>query len=240
MNTLLTIDNGNSRPSVGTFNPGGGLIRVRPLSSFLSSCDDIRRHKIVLADVGSRIPQIEGHPRVLTVRNLRNKSSFLGMPVHYSHTLGDDRLACAWQVFRKKAGRSLLIDSGTFITIDLVDENGFQGGHILPGIQIFLDSYGTGAALPKLEEAFPVNAGNPRTIPRNTPEAILASCQPYLKGTLKEILSGLPPSPRLYLTGGGSSRLIPILKDILPPDTCLVHKPHLIHEALYEIYMFEQ
>ena len=239
MKELLTIDNGNSNPSAGVFSSKGYLSQVHPLVPFLSSCDDLHRYEIVLADVGEKIPQIEKHPQAITIRNLRNKNYFLGMPVHYSHDLGDDRLACAWQVYREKLGRSVLIDAGTFITVDLIDENGFQGGHILPGIQTFLNSYGAGALLPKLEESS-IDTENPRNIPRNTPEAILASGLHYLKGTLKEILSNLSPSLRLHLTGGGSPRLFPILKDILSPDICLIYKPHLIHEALYEIHAFKK
>ena len=229
MKTTLTIDNGNTRPSVGVFDTSGNLAHVHPLATFLSSCD-IRQHSIALADVGTTIPQLEDHPKILRAGSLRKDDSFLGMPVHYSHTLGEDRLVAAWHIYREGLGRTILIDAGTFITIDLIDGDGFHGGYILPGPQTFLNSYRAGADLPKLSGE-QLATTSTSAIPQNTPASLLTSCQIYLKATIQEILAALVPVTRLCLTGGDAAPLSPLLPRGMP----LQHKPHLTHKALYEI-----
>ena len=234
MNTILTIDNGNTYPSAGTFDSDGNLIHVQPLASLLASCD-ILKHQIVLSDVGRNIPQLDNHPRLIRVGYLRKNNSFLDMPIHYSSTLGEDRLVSAYQVYTEGYERSVLIDSGTFITIDLVDQNGFQGGYIFPGIQTFLNSYATGTNLPQLDSD-QIHTNTPPMIPRNTSEALLASCHLHTVGILKEVLSILSPIPRLFLTGGRSPSLRPLLKELLTSDTAVISRPHLIHQALYGLH----
>ena len=234
MRNILTIDNGNTSPSVGTFAPSGNLDHIHPLSTFLDS-NDIDNHTIVLADVGRPIPQLENHHKILRVAGLREGNSFLGMPVHYSPSLGEDRLVSGWKIYREKMGATVLIDAGTFITIDLIDHRGFQGGYILPGIQTFLNSYSAGADLP-LPENFHPNAMADHTPPRDTMEALLASCRLYLHSVIKQTLSRHSPFTRVCLTGGDASRLTPFL----PERTPLQCEPHLTHKALYEITQFKQ
>ena len=191
MTTILTIDNGNTSPSVGSFDSTGCLSHIDSLSSFILS-HDIHQYPTFMADVGREIPELTGHPRLTRVGDLRTGNTFLDMPVHYASSLGEDRLACAWKIYQENHERSILIDAGTCVTVDLIDANGFQGGYILPGIQAYLDAYRAGAALPWISNKEWNNSfGN---IPQDTPESILSSCQHYLQGTLKNILSssGLP------------------------------------------------
>ena len=234
MNTILTIDNGNTSPSVGTFDSTGILIDVFPLIPFLTS-HDLVEHKIILSDVGRNIPQLKDHPRTLCVGSLKKKNSFLEMPVHYSSTLGEDRLISAYHIYKKGYGRSVVIDAGTFTTIDLVDQNGFRGGYIFPGLQTFLNSYTSAANLPQLNsEKISQHVSN--GIPQDTPEALLTSCHLYCAGIFKEVLSSLSPIPQLFLTGGESTQLLPILKEFLPSDTALTYHPYLVHQALYDLH----
>ena len=232
MTAILTIDNGNTSPSVGTFDTHGNLSRIDPLQ-YVIATQDIHQYPTMLANVGQDIPELVGHPQLTQVGDLRTHNSFLDMPVHYSSTLGEDRLVCAWRIYRNTRERAVLIDAGTCVTIDLVDADGFQGGYILPGIQTFLDSYSAGAALPQLDGQQWTNSFG--SIPRDTPDALLSSCHHYLTGTIQNILSSLHPIPCLYLTGGSARKLLPLLQDILSPATSLQHRPHLLHRALFDI-----
>ena len=232
MTTVFTIDNGNTSPSAGAFDSRGVLDHIQPLAAFLAS-SPIDLYPIVMADVGRNIPQLEGHPRLLRVGRLRKKHFFLDMPVRYASTLGEDRLVAAYQIYREGHGRVVLIDAGTFITVDLIDRDGFQGGHILPGPQTFLNAYSAGARLP----TGPIRTPTANTgIPRNTSSAIQSSLRLYLVGTLAEAIAALAPVPKVFLTGGGSPLLRSILPDILPSGASPVFRPHLIHHALYNLH----
>ena len=43
-------------------------------------------------------PELTEHPQLVRVGDLREGNSFMNMPVHYSSTLGEDRLVCAWKI----------------------------------------------------------------------------------------------------------------------------------------------
>src|SRR5690606_20309628 len=70
----------------------------------------------------------------LSPNDLREKNFLLDMPIHYTESLGEDRLIAAFNTFKNHSQEKILvIDSGSFTTVDLVTKNGFMGGYILPG-----------------------------------------------------------------------------------------------------------
>ena len=54
------------------------------------------------------------------------------MPVHYQKSLGEDRLALAYYAYKTLQSPTMIIDGGTFLTIDFVNSDGFLGGYIAP------------------------------------------------------------------------------------------------------------
>ena len=155
---LITIDNGNTHPNVGIFN-NGVLQSVVPLDQYTQNPDDY----ILVASVGYALP-IKSN---FDLKSKRTKTHFFDMKVHYSETLGDDRLIASYGLFKKmkKNEKILLIDAGTFITTDLITDDGFQGGYIFPGISRFLKTYSESAQLPSLSKdlLFKGNADIPHT-----------------------------------------------------------------------------
>lgn len=237
MTQVFTIDNGNSNPNIGFFENGlltDVLLKADFMSRFKILPADVRA---IMADVGfpNELPDFFGD-RLLRLGAYRTKNGFLDMPVNYAATLGEDRLALGFHVYKTMPRKlpALVVDSGTFTTIDVVDKNGFMGGYIFPGIRRFYEIYGQSARLPDLSSAaFAFDA--PKALPRTTPEAILQAGQAYWTGVFKEILTLGYDFKTILVTGGDAQRLEPLLKRLCATQEIIVDL-RLIHLSLYTVY----
>jgi type III pantothenate kinase len=219
---LITVDNGNTHPHVGVF-VDSKLESVIPLREFTPLAGDI----VIAASVGNKIP----FPINFSVGQIKSK---LSMEVHYSETLGEDRLVCGYGVYKSisnKDEKVLLIDAGTFLTADLISAKGFEGGFIFPGVKTYLASYQRGHLLPSLE--FPEEILNIE-LAHNTQDAILGAAEIYLESIIDKVITKTSPS-RIVLTGGSSLLVQKILEKInlrFPLNL----SPHLIHLSLKLIH----
>lgn len=223
MKTIYTIDNGNSHPHIGIFK--GETPEIVPLKSFKVGDDS---HRAIISNVGPKanLPkELEGN--ILDIKTLRKENSFLDMPVNYTDTLGMDRLCNAYYVFKnmEPGERILLIDAGTFNTFDLITDNGFVGGFILPGSRVFLESYGKGENLPMLKQG---ELDSEIPLPTSTEMAIKGAHNLYQLSILNTFIEDYFPD-RVILTGGDANNLEPIVN--MPVEVI----PHLIHHALFDI-----
>lgn len=224
---LITVDNGNTNPHVGIFE-NDLLSSVIPLKEYTQQKDDF----ILVSDVGAPLsfkPSFD----LKTKRHTKENPHFFDMPVHYSETLGDDRLFLGYMLFKKikKSDEKILaIDAGTFITMDVVSSKGFMGGYIFPGLTTFLFSYARGSKLPVLTE----NRSNKNDLPHSTEEAILEAADNYLDAILEKIIKKASPS-KIFITGG-SLELIKNKIEKLSLKVPLEMDPHSIHSSLALIY----
>ncbi len=223
---LITIDNGNTNPHVGIFQDEK-LLSVIPLKNYQPKENDF----IIASDVGAPLTLTPSFD-LKAKRHTKNNPYFFEMPVNYSETLGDDRLILGYLAFKKIKQKEivLVIDAGTFITMDIVTENGFQGGYIFPGIKTFLASYTQGSKLPILtQKEFDL-----KDLPHSTEEAILGAMNCYLESILGSIIKKTSPS-KIVITGGGLNIIkAEVLK--LNLKVQLESDPHLIHLALELLY----
>lgn len=129
-------------------------------------------------------------------------------------TLGVDRFLVAHAAFQESEKRVIVIDAGSAITIDLMNEEGvYQGGVIIPGIRIQKQSVSD--YLPELPQIESV-------IPDNWPGKSSKECLEWgINGTLTFAITGfinryksLGSDVDVYLTGGDSN----IIKRILKTD----------------------
>lgn len=237
MTQVFSIDNGNSNPNIGLFENG-------LLTEVLLKADFMHRYKTlpqnaraIMADVGftNELPEFFGD-NLLRLGAYRTQKDFLNMPVNYAATLGEDRLALSFHVYKTMPQKlpALIIDSGTFTTIDVVDASGFVGGYIFPGIRRFFEVYGQSARLPDLSSAdFAFDA--PSFLPHTTPEAILQAGQIYWTGVLKEILTLGYDFKTIVITGGDALKLKPLLRRLCAAQEIIVDL-RLIHLSLYTVY----
>ena len=219
---LITIDNGNTHPSVGIFNDGV-MQNVVPLDQYMHDPKDF----VLVANVGYALPMKFS----FDLKSKRSKTHFFDMKVHYSETLGDDRLIASYGVFKKikKNEKILLIDAGTFITIDLITDDGFQGGYIFPGLTRFLKIYAESAQLPLLSQDMLFKGNN--EIPHTTEEAILKATELYLKTCVEAVINNTTPD-KIILTGGSANEI----KNLVSLKVHFEMDRHLIHSALSLIF----
>jgi type III pantothenate kinase len=155
----MVVDYGNSAAKVGIFK-GPTLVEQhiftdqRDLKSFL---ENFSAEAFIISSVRSDTEDILMWTNAKTVFRL---SASLPLPIalHYDTplTLGVDRIAAAcgaWQKFPNQ--NSMVIDAGTCITYELVDQTGkYLGGAISPGLKMRFDAmHAFTAKLPQLQAA---------------------------------------------------------------------------------------
>jgi type III pantothenate kinase len=219
---LVTIDNGNTNPNVGFFDDGI-LKSVVPIDQYTPAKDDY----ILISSVGKTLPIKPS----FDLKTKRTKTHFFDMKVHYAQTLGDDRMIVAYGIYKKLKAQEkvLIIDAGTFITCDLVGNDGFLGGYIFPGIKHFLKSYSDSAQLPHLSKDLLFKEDH--NIPQTTDDAILKATEIYLKASMEEVIKKTAPD-KIIFTGGSAIEIKNLISLKVQSET--VH--HSIHSALSLIH----
>jgi type III pantothenate kinase len=149
-------------------------------------------------------------------------------------TLGVDRFAAlvaAWQLYH---GASLVVNAGTALTVDCLDDQGiFLGGVIVPG------RYLMGKALLQYTAGVKSWEGTKKDFPQNTADAITTGTALALAGTIvfmQKKFSCLGPH-EIILTGGDAISLQALLPFpcrieanlILHGLVKLAHEPHLFY-----------
>lgn len=236
MQGLVTLDFGNTAATAGIFTFEGKnatLVKKVPLAElklFLTQLGmSAHNTQIVLSDVKPREEELntfiaEGY--LLTrVRDYWRGKKFHGMSVNYTDTLGEDRLITGFYAFKKHKGNTLVIDAGTFVTIDVVTTNGFEGGYIVPGAEAYFETYQKGENLRQFDLKFSPSAG----IPHDTQTAMVGSYSAFA-ALVRELIRE-HQIQKVLITGGASPLWENLLSDLKAPPVVETH-PDLIHSSL--------
>lgn len=148
-------------------------------------------------------------------------------------TLGRDRIAAVMGAFQRFPNTScLIIDAGTCITVDLLDEEGvYQGGNISPGIDMRMKAMHAYTARLPLVEKGPIR----QLIGQSTEEALRNGAQ---MGTMLELAAMVGnmkkqyPALQVLLTGGDAPWLTYIAEEPIADF------PHLVLEGLNAILQY--
>jgi type III pantothenate kinase len=174
------------------------------------------------------------------------KAALLGLRSGYlqAEKLGVDRWLAMLAAFQTEKGACCVLDCGTTITLDVVDEDGrHQGGYIVPGLHLQRDALAQRrpALLAGAQNAFitPERGDNALLPGRNTAEAIGHGVLSMVVGfinfqhrkmarLLADPAPGTEPveaaaAPRWYLCGGDADLLAPYIEweYSLAPDLVL-------------------
>lgn len=237
MKTLLTIDLGNTRPTVGLFINH----KMRALLSWKQGQRWVGQYPFILSSVQGESPStLKSHKSCMALKSFWKGNHFVEMPVQYAKTLGEDRLVQGAYLFHSERKKHLsegllLIDAGTFITVDHISSQGFLGGYILPGWQIFLDTYLKGKQLPLIEkENFPSNflACEKQGFPQTTEEAITHSVCQFYQLFFRDLLTRFSFG-KIIFTGGDGLFLKEKLMGLPGFSSPICVVPHLIHHSLH-------
>ncbi|MCR9204959.1 MAG: type III pantothenate kinase [Halobacteriovoraceae bacterium] len=219
---LHTFDVGNTRIKHGFFKKGNFSSE-----DSLSSIKEIQEVHL-------------GKPNIITSVKREIKSTFshefkdnlfFDMPVHYGKSLGHDRLISSYLAFHWIKEEVLILDCGTFITLDLVNPDGFQGGFILPGIKTLGESYPRGDQLfePDTTHLFSENSSERKNFPNSTMDAMTGGHTLIIEGLIERIQS-LSKGRKILVTGGGAELFQKHIKNTI---SC----PNLLHYSMYFQYV---
>lgn len=255
-NFILTIDVGNTHSKASLLDEKHTILSTFPLSDLDKKIPYFQLNaQNTLAGISSVKSQFQQHipfKQFLVADYFHSSgqhSSFLDMPVHYTKTLGLDRLIQAWYLYyhlHHSKKKMLLIDTGTFTTVDFIDETGLKGGLILPGLGTILNSYSQGDQLRShlLNNDNKVNTKKIETkelnllfqnIPHSTNDAIEAGALITFLAPLLTIIHQ-NPDYKLVITGGNAHILNSYLQsqhqDEVQPLASIHFEMNLIHIAI--------
>lgn len=236
MQGLITLDFGNSNPHAGLFQKLNGkweLIKVVPLAElalYLSQLGmSAHNSSVVVAAVKPREEEIsklqEQGFLVTRVRDYWRGKKFAGMAVNYANTLGEDRLIEAFYQFKREKIPSLIIDAGTFVTMDVVTPDGFEGGYIIPGLAAYESTFAFGEQLREIK----LPSSIPTELPHATTDAMAGSY--YAFAALAKALIEEHQLKKVILTGGVTGIWEGFFKT-RPAGVVVEVEPHLVHWSL--------
>lgn len=168
-----------------------------------------------------------------------SRSTAVPLGIDYStpSTLGLDRIALASGAVKLYAGKTVaVVDSGTAVTLDVVDGSGvFRGGRITAGIRLRFESlHSRTSALPLVDARGPMPvAGN------STETAIRSGVVLGLADEITETFRQYKESygcDRLVMTGGDGSLLFDSIQSRIPADLV----PDLMAHGLFYIYKYNE
>ncbi len=209
------IDSGNTRDKVAIFS-NDKIIEKKVISNL----GEISKDAIGLyCSVNN---ELAFNSNLLNLQDLKTKLHF---KTNYSETLGLDRFACAYFLQNQDSEKNIcIIDAGSFITIDFIQNNTHIGGYIFPGLTIFLNTYAQkGKNLPKIK--IDLHSKNEAT---STFDAINLATIHYLKSIIS-----LKGSFKTYFTGGDACELIKLTEG---NETNNIYDEDLLFKSLYWIY----
>ena len=215
MKTLL-IDNSNSRTKFalsenGQLLPWRRIVDTQDLSiervTKLLSTEDFDFATICSVVPAKRDLLTEALP---VPSHLVSNESNLGMKISYPtpDEIGADRLANGVAALQKYGAPTVVIDSGTAVTFDVIEAPGlYAGGVIAPGLNLLTDYCSEKTALlPKIDLWEPDSF-----IGKSTTEAMNIGAIAGFRGLIREILTGLADElgnqPTVVATGGDAELL---------------------------------
>ena len=223
---VILIEIGNSSTEVATWEKR----QVKtPLSvptddhaafgnAFAAHVDATPKHSPAAVIIGSVVPSALGRIRAYVKERLERDPLVIGeripLPIDVSvkdaEAIGVDRVCAAAAAYDQLQTACTIVDFGTAVTVDLVDDEGtLVGGAILPGLRLQLSAlHQHTAALPLVEPEFP-----PRPYGRDTTEAMQAGVCRGMVGAVRAVVEGyaalLNRWPQLVATGGDLQLIAP-------------------------------
>lgn len=117
--------------------------------------------------------------------------------------LGVDRWLGVLAAHKKYPDKVVVIDAGTAIKVDAVDDGRHLGGYIVPGLSMMESSLVLNTGRIRIRET---DSEYESELPGNTGRAVREGCYQMALGFLQRVLTRFPDWPRIY-TGGDGERL---------------------------------
>lgn len=217
---ILAIDCGNSRLKWG-LHDGVEWLAQGPLDyAGLAGFGDLlrrqpRARRAVVANVAGPevgdIVQAELAALEIPLTWVRGRAEQCGVRNRYDNPeqLGADRWAALIGARHLHRGACLVVCAGTATTADVLDAEGvFQGGLILPGLELMLLSLARNTA------QLPLADGRFAELPRSTADAIVSGCLQAQAGAVERMFAQIAAGPdaACLVSGGAAAQFFGLLR----------------------------
>ena len=245
MKTLL-LDVGNTRLKWGVLQ--GGEIRrtgriphaeirekgIQVLTTRLPrEFDDVFASNVAGTTFATRLSGVVSAHCGSDVRYARSERRGWGVTNGYTQPrrLGVDRWVAMIGAFAEVQAACLVVDAGTAVTIDAIDDDGQHlGGQIIPGVAMMGQALATSTSdIPPVSPAPPRAGAALGMFGRNTAAAVREGGQNAVAGAVDRAFQALQSNaytPTIVLTGGDGSRILNAL------CAAPLHRPHLVLQGL--------
>lgn len=244
---LLAIDIGNTNVHIGIFEEDilqssyslihkSADIFQTDFIRFLKSTIPPNPDAVVLASVNPKVETfiiqgVKEHCHIMPRRIGKDIPIPIPVLTQYPEKVGIDRLVNAVAAFERIKDWAIIIDAGTAITIDVINDTGaFLGGIIAPGIEISAKAlHHYTALLPDISVHKPV-----QTLGKNTEDAMCSGIYWGTIGMVSTLITMLCNElgcrPNVIVTGGDAEMLV--------QEIPFIHGaiPHLILEGIRTTY----
>jgi type III pantothenate kinase len=230
----LAIDIGNTNIHIGIFeeNVLQSVYTLKseypPQANFATALNPTTLRKAQAVVLASVNPKAEAFFLECIQEHLQVKPQYIGKDIpipiqiltEYPEKVGVDRLINAIAAFERTKNWTIVVDAGTAITIDGINDKGaFLGGVIAPGVDT------SSKALRHYTALLPqVCISKPKTVlGKNTEEAINSGIYWGTIGMVNKLIElirdELKSQPAVIATGGNANMLaheIPLITDVFP------------------------
>ena len=246
---LLAIDIGNTHTTLGLFDGSNLVADFRLRSERPRTSDEyaallaslLLTRRLALADISAVamayvVPPVGGALRDLARLHLHVEPLIVtaetdtGIPIRYDPptSVGPDRIVNAYAARvlwgAPENAPCVVVDYGTATTLDALSRDGaYEGGALLPGVNISLDALFAQAALLSRVELVPP----PRAIGKNTADALrsgtLFGFAAQTDGMVRRFVDELGQGTRVIATGGIAPLIAPYcaMVEIIDPNLTL-------------------
>lgn len=200
---------GSMEYGVQDYSPFGKLYSVKSLSDKYNKAEKVIISSVLSdkmnADIMSRLVDQDGRD-VFCLQPFENS---FGIQLIYDDlsTMGADRVAGLIATHEKYQGNSCIIDCGTAVTIDAIDEKGVhQGGVILPGYNLMHRALMSNTKIKtnQVSEQFNLHANTTET-------AIYTGCVSAVVGGIEYVVNKMASDydhfQQILLTGGAAEKV---------------------------------
>ncbi|MCT4640924.1 MAG: type III pantothenate kinase [Bacteriovoracaceae bacterium] len=223
LTNIISIDIGNTNKKAYLFKneQEPKAFNLDELNSFAKSEDlNTENTKTIISNVTLNNQKDLINP--YDISKYLKDNSFFDLNLSYSKTIGIDRVLASFFV-SKKQDKAIVIDTGSFTTVDIIENNNLKAGPILPGLELLTHTYKKSQVLGSYELEASNNKINDSQSSLNK-GLYLSYIAPILK-----YIENYKQYP-VFLTGGASE----LLKELLSKesDFCIQKEPLLIHKSL--------
>ena len=195
--------------------------------------DEVFVSNVAGTTFATRLSGVVGSHCDRTVRFARSVRSGWGVTNSYTQPrrMGVDRWVAMVGAWAEVQAACLVVDAGTAITIDAIDDDGQHlGGQISPGVVTMASALASATSdIPDVRPAPARGDADLGMFGRNTAAAVREGAQNAVAGAVDRAMRTLQSNayePVIVLTGGDSSRILNALCE--PP----LHRPHLVLKGL--------